>query len=255
VAVRRGPRENGVRPAIDPLFRSAAEGFGRRVVGVILSGTLDDGTAGLAAIKARGGMTVAQDPDDALFSGMPTSAIEGVDVDRVLRADEIGRVLRDLTREHLPDEEVVMERHGTMDDARTESRSGPSPYSCPECGGVLNQTVTADVPHFRCRVGHAYTADALLSHQSSTLEEALWVALRTLEESAQLADRLREHARSRERRAAAGIYERRGAAARERAALIKRALDDASLTLPAAVPAGYAAVEPETDGGAAAPHV
>jgi two-component system chemotaxis response regulator CheB len=247
VRVRRGPRENGVRPAIDPLFRSAAEERGRRVVGAVLSGTLDDGTAGLAAIKARGGISLAQDPDDAQFSGMPASAIEGVGVDRVLRADQMGRVLLELTREHLPEEDE-MERDATMDEDAAEAQPRPSPYSCPECGGVLNQAVTADVPDFRCRVGHAYTADALLSHQSSTLEEALWVALRTLEESAQLADRLRDHARSRERRAAAEVYARRSADARARADLIKRALETASLTLPASVPLALAT---ESDAGAA----
>lgn len=107
VSVHRGPRENGYRPSLDVLFRSAARSHGRRVIGVVLTGNLDDGTAGLLAIKSHGGLAVVQDPAEADYSGMPESAIENVDVDYVVPLAEIPALLVDLVGRELPEGEEV----------------------------------------------------------------------------------------------------------------------------------------------------
>jgi len=211
-----GPRENGVRPAIDPLFRSAARTFGERAIGVILSGTLDDGTAGVAAIHAAGGITVAQEPGDAICPGMPLSAIENAHVDHVARADELGGLLARL----------VTEPAGTTA-GRHAARSRPSTATdlvCPECGGVLRQFAENGVARFHCRVGHDYSGQALYGAQDARLEAALWAAIRSLEESASLARRLARDARARGAAATARRFEARELEAAQRADLIRTAL-------------------------------
>lgn len=181
------------------LFRSAALIYGPRTIGVVLSGALDDGTAGLQAIKARGGVTVVQDPHDALFTGMPVSAIETVAVDHVLPAADIAALI---TR--LVEAEVAGRNPGRRPTllVREVAMSEMDPVlvadeaHCPDCGGVLWQQ--PDEPHlrFRCRVGHAYGAESLLAAQSQGIEDALWMALRALEEKADMAQRLLERART-----------------------------------------------------------
>ncbi len=207
VRVTSGPRENGHRPAVDPLFRSAARAYARRVVGVVLSGTLDDGTAGLQAIKTCDGVAVVQDPADALFSGMPLSAIENVAVDQVLPAAAIAPYLARLARDTTPQDGPAPTRGTDLTgDVRLEEMDmaapdmvvpdsddkvgDPSPFGCPECGGVLRELREGELVRYRCRVGHAYGADSLLAAQSDGVEDALWSALRALEESESLARRL-----------------------------------------------------------------
>lgn len=165
VRVAHGPRENRHRPAVDPLFRTAARAYGERVIGVILWGSLDDGTAGLLAIKARGGITVVQEPADALFTGMPRSALDCVSVDHVLAAQEIGAVLATLTRRSVTGKGTKMSGAMATEAARAEldpapmqraERPGvPSPFSCPECGGVLWELQEEALTRFQSRTGHA----------------------------------------------------------------------------------------------------
>jgi two-component system chemotaxis response regulator CheB len=207
VHVARGPRENGHRPAVDPLFRTAARTFGPRVIGVVLSGTLDDGTAGLSAIKARGGVAIVQDPEEALFPGMPRSALDNVAVDHVLRIDDIGERVVSLarqpvtgTRPRVSYEMDIEARMAELEQGAVQSyeRPGvPSGFSCPDCGGVLWELVDGELIRYRCRVGHAYSPDTLSTKQLDTLEDALWMALRALEEQAALARRLAERAEER----------------------------------------------------------
>jgi two-component system, chemotaxis family, protein-glutamate methylesterase/glutaminase len=195
-----GPREHGHRPALDPLFRSAARHFGPRVIGVVLSGTLDDGTTGLLAIKQAGGQAVVQDPEQAAFPGMPVSAIQHVPVDHVVGPAELGPLLTRLVRESVPVPTAVGARDtGDPPDSalagtvalRGDDRPGrPSGLVCPECGGVLWESETEGLLHFRCHVGHAYGADSLLAAKSGALEGALWGAVRALEEKAELSRRL-----------------------------------------------------------------
>jgi two-component system chemotaxis response regulator CheB len=198
VRLSRGPKENGHRPAIDPLFRSAAHHYGSRVVGVLLSGNLSDGTAGLLSIKQRDGIAIVQDPETALYSGMPRSAIERVPVDHVVPVRAMAGLLEQLTAEPAPprkDDAMQSSRHDdTLDEVAIEDRKTqagiPSTMSCPECHGVLWEHRDGNVLAFRCRVGHAFTEEALLAIQAEQLEAALWTALRALEEHSALSRRL-----------------------------------------------------------------
>ena len=236
LSVVRGPRENRHRPAIDPLFRSAAIAAGPAVVGVILTGTLDDGTAGLIAIKECGGIAVVQDPADALYSPMPQSAIENVDVDFVLPLRDIAQKLVNLMTSETGRltiapanlEIIEMEnRIAGMDPETMDSdhRPGkPSAFSCPDCGGVLWEIDDKNYTRFRCRVGHAFSPESALSGQDHVLEEALWTALKTLEESARLSKRLAGGEHERGHSWMAARFEARESDARDRAEVIRRVL-------------------------------
>ena len=244
IVLSRGPRQNGHRPAIDPLFQSAAHAHGRRVIGVILSGTLDDGTLGLNQVRRHGGLTVVQDPTDAVFDAMPRNALAATPPDFVLPAAEIGAALTRLAQElvalpeappqkkeapimsdlHLNNNEAAivandktqLERHG---------RSGePSMFTCPDCGGVLWEIDDAELLRYRCHVGHAYSADGLRAEQTEALEEALWTAVRSLEESASLARRLASRARSNNSERSAEHFELRAREDEQRADLVRQAL-------------------------------
>src|SRR5262245_47485959 len=199
----RGPRENGFRPAVDPLFRTAAESYDGRTIGVILSGGRNDGTAGLAAIKTSGGVAIAQHPEDALAPSMPQSAIRHVAVDFVLGAAEIPRVVANLPvrmrrkarPEHAPKRPDPAEVGADALHASEKPGRGPTAFICPECGGPLWELKQGKLLRFRCHVGHAYTGETLVEEQRETLEHALWNALRTLEEAASLRERMADHAR------------------------------------------------------------
>ncbi len=200
VRVVRGPRENRFRPAIDPLFRTAARTYGPRVIGIVLSGGLDDGTHGLELIKRHGGLAIAQDPQEALIPSMPLSAIQSVEVDQILAAGAIGAKLPLLVRQEVEHElsvgpEGVDVAEGVADTLVTGQTPGPpSPYTCPECGGPLWEFEEGRLLRFRCHVGHGFTADALAAEQNDSLENALWSALRALEEQAAFRRRMARHA-------------------------------------------------------------
>src|SRR5262245_22115584 len=211
-----GPHENGIRPAVDPLFRSAAGWYRDRLIACVLSGTLDDGTAGIASVRARGGVTVAQQPSDAIATGMPTSAIENVGVDYVLPAPDIAELLRGFVTGSV--------RRTTSAAALSDASSVAVDLVCPECGGVLRQFVENGIIRFHCRVGHAYSPDALYAAQDGRLEAALWAAIRSLEESASLAGRLARGAGSRGSTLMARRYEEREREAAERADVVRSAL-------------------------------
>lgn len=197
VHLTRGPRENGHRPSVDPLFRSAALAYGPRVIGVVLSGSLDDGTAGLAAVKDQGGLAVVQSPEEAIYPSMPRSAMLTVKVDHVLPVAGIAELLVSMAGPPAPEKLVMIPdppleneiRYDELDPAvMHESRhpGNPSGFGCPDCGGSL-WALSEDVPmRYRCRVGHAWTAGALIAEQAHAMETALWTALRALEERASL---------------------------------------------------------------------
>jgi two-component system, chemotaxis family, protein-glutamate methylesterase/glutaminase len=235
VRVVRGPKENRHRPAIDPLFRSAALAYGPRVIGVILTGALDDGTAGLLAVKRRGGIAIVQDPHEALYPSMPLSALENVEVDYTLPLASIGPQLGQLANKrgkeeggYLVSEDMEKEmKLAEMDLAlmhNNESVGTPSAFSCPECGGVLWEIQDGDLLRFRCRVGHAFSVESVLDEQSNALEEALWVALKTLQESADLAQRLAQQAHRRGQEWLAKRFDEKQHDSLQRAALIRRVL-------------------------------
>jgi two-component system, chemotaxis family, protein-glutamate methylesterase/glutaminase len=204
ITLTRGPRENGHRPAVDPLFRSAARTYGPRTIGVVLSGALDDGAAGLRFVKEHGGLAVVQDPHEATYSSMPESAVATTDVDRVVPVTRMARALCDLIDEALPPS-LVREPppHGGVDivEADPTGKPGvdgpPSALTCPECGGALWEQQDGPLVRFQCQVGHVYSVDSLVDEQGRALETALWAALRSLEEHADLMRRMARRAAGR----------------------------------------------------------
>jgi two-component system chemotaxis response regulator CheB len=204
IRLSHGPREHRFRPAVDPLFRSAAEHCGARVIGVILSGSMGDGTHGLMLVKNRGGVAIVQDPDDALFPAMPQSAIERVKVDHVVPSDQIGALLAEMTVEPAADPGSRLKSTMSRRQARETNpehpagnslASGalpgpPSPFTCPDCGGALWQVKEGKLDRYRCHVGHGFSPESLALAQDSKLEDTLWSALRAIEESIALRRRV-----------------------------------------------------------------
>ncbi len=204
ILITRGPRENYYRPSIDTVFRSAAVAFGSRVIGIILSGMLQDGTAGMEAIKRCGGICLVQHPEDAQFPSMPRSVLSNLDVDYSIAISEMSIVLQDLvqrtadeTREKPYDlllEAGIAERYvnndkqniSEMDIVQTAKEldqvGNRTPLSCPDCGGALWRMKEGTQERYRCHLGHAFNAESMLLRNRESLEETLWVALRTLEE-------------------------------------------------------------------------
>jgi two-component system chemotaxis response regulator CheB len=232
--VVHGPTENGCRPAIDPLFRSAARVYGPRVIGVVLTGALDDGTAGLAAVKEAGGLAIVQDPGEAFAASMPRSARAFVAVDHVMPMKEIGALITGLTREQTGPPPPVVGPHVVA----MESDLGPpsialdagdrpgkvSVFSCPECHGTLWEAEERGIVRFRCRVGHVYSAESMLAAQTDSVDRALWTALRSIEERAAFTHRLAERARARKHDGVARAFDERASAADGHAAVLRELL-------------------------------
>jgi two-component system chemotaxis response regulator CheB len=203
--VTRGPRENRFRPAVDPLFRSAAQVYGPRVIGVILSGGLNDGTSGLGTIKQLGGLAVVQDPTEAVAPSMPQSALQHVRIDHCVPLAEIAPLLVRLTEHEIVHEGITTMPEGINIEvkiAREEHAVGAgvltlgelSLYACPECHGVLLQMQQDDLTRFRCHTGHGYTAESLMAEMDDKIEDALWSAIRSIEEQTLLMRHLAAHA-------------------------------------------------------------
>jgi len=203
VGLSRGPMQNRQRPSADVLFRSAALAYGPRVVGVVLTGMLSDGAAGLLAIKSQGGLAVVQDPADAAFSGMPSSALRYVEPDHCLPLAKVAPLLVQLVRQVVGDRGETDAQLEAAHSADIGQRTGPppdgqpSPFTCPECHGVLWTTKSDALPRFRCRVGHGYSIENLSLDQDLATEDALWAAARSLEERAELARNMAEQWRAR----------------------------------------------------------
>jgi two-component system, chemotaxis family, protein-glutamate methylesterase/glutaminase len=198
----RGPRENGYRPAVDVLFRSAAREHRSRVIGVVLSGGRDDGSAGLYAIKARGGLAIVQDPAEAITPNMPQNALNMVDVDFCLPVRQIADVLVELANGKATDVtesangENVMEDHATADRPTSEPPGNQIPVACPECNGPLYEIKDGELAHFQCFVGHAFSPESLSEQHTEALERALWTAIRKLKERVVLHKQLAERKRN-----------------------------------------------------------
>ena len=238
LVLSHGPTENGRRPAIDALFRSAAIVAGPGVTGVLLSGVLDDGIAGLRSIAGRGGKVVVQDPADALYPGMPQHAIDAVAVDHVLPAGAMGAILDKLSREEVepngvPEPSPVLRLENVIATTDSSARFGDDPaalghmsgFTCPDCDGALVEIAPGS--RYRCRIGHAWTAEALLDAQGLAWERALGAAIRTLDEKVALSRRMAKSARERGSSALASRYELHAQEALEAAALLRAPLDHA----------------------------
>jgi two-component system chemotaxis response regulator CheB len=233
VRVTRGPKENRFRPAIDPLFRSAAQTYGPRVIGVILTGYLDDGTAGLWTVKQLGGTTIVQDPSDALIPFMPQNALAHVKVDYCLPLAEIAPLLVRLTSETeeegvypVPKEveiEVNIAKEQKALDAGVLQLGEPSNYACPECHGVLLQLKEGSLWRFRCHTGHAYSIESLLADITEKMDDALWNSIRAFEEGELFMRHLAKHLGQGENSQSAEAFVKRADDTKRRANLMRQA--------------------------------
>jgi two-component system chemotaxis response regulator CheB len=219
VRLSRGPRENGHRPAIDPLFRTAARQYGTRVVGVVLSGNLSDGTVGLKAIDDHGGVTIVQDPADARHPGMPESAIEAVEPHYVLPATGIADLVVRLSEQPAPLPRRVEAAEGS-------TRGQRAHVTCPECGGPLSEQREGRTPFYACRAGHTFTTGSLVSEQADAFESALWTAIRVLQERHDLAVRLAGKLELRGADLAAKRFRRTAEETSAQSASLRRVVDD-----------------------------
>jgi two-component system, chemotaxis family, protein-glutamate methylesterase/glutaminase len=199
VILRRGPHENRSRPAINPLFRSAAVSYRSRVIGVVLSGTLDDGSAGLIAVKLCGGICVVQDPDDAMWPEMPRNALRQDGVDHTVPVADLAKLLTRLVHEPsgpmppIPANLILEAKIAALETympAEQVTLGRPTRLSCPQCSGVLNEITDEGSTRFRCQVGHAFTEDALMAAQNDELERALESAVRIHRDRASLFRRM-----------------------------------------------------------------
>ena len=232
--LRRGPRENLARPAIDPLFRSAALSYGASVIGVLLSGSLSDGTAGLRAVKAVGGLAVVQHPEDAPVPSMVQSALRYVEIDHCVPAAELGALLARLAAEPAGETfaapptvrleaAIAAQEHSTMKEA---DRLGElSVFTCPECHGPLWEIEDGDMLRYRCHTGHAFTADAVMEAQAIEADEMLWSLLRAHQQRAEFARRMAEREKTRRRSELASQFGARAKEYEADAAVIERILE------------------------------
>jgi two-component system, chemotaxis family, protein-glutamate methylesterase/glutaminase len=209
IRVTKGPRENRSRPAVDVLFRSAAYAFGPRVVGVVLSGGLDDGTAGLWQIKDRGGIAIVQAPETALHPSMPKSALEYVEVDHCVSPNEIGQLVGDLAGRELAfsggkgeDSLIEIENHIALGEdplrASTTQLGPASTYTCPECHGAMVEITQHPVRRYRCHTGHAFSEQSLLAYLDEQIDGYLWNTLRTVDERVMLLHRMEQEFRTKQ---------------------------------------------------------
>jgi len=240
VRLTRGPKENRFRPAVDPLFRSAAQTYGPRVIGVILTGYLDDGTAGLWTVKQLGGTAIVQEPSDALIPFMPQNALLHVKVDYCLPLEEMAPLLVRLTSEapeekgvyQVPKEveiEVNIAKEQKALEAGVLQLGEPSNYACPECHGVLLQRKEGTLFRFRCHTGHAYSIESLLTDIDEKMDDALWNSIRAFEEGELFMRHMAEHLGQGENRQSAESFLKRADDAKRRASLMRQAAGVGSL--------------------------
>ncbi len=188
IEVVRGPKENGHRPSVDALFRTASQAYGPRVIGVVLTGYLDCGTAGMLSIKARGGLAVVQDPSDATVPEMPNSVIKHATVDRIAKLDGLASLLSSLTREEAGEWPAHLRREVLQIEG--SQLGGPAELVCPACHGKLTESDLGGFQMFRCHVGHAFSLKSISTTQAEEVERSLWAAVRALDEASALSLRL-----------------------------------------------------------------
>jgi two-component system chemotaxis response regulator CheB len=237
VRISRGPKENRFRPAIDPLFRSAAVAYGPRVVGVVLTGFLDDGTAGLWAVKQAGGTAIVQHPEDAVAPSMPMNALKHVEVDYCVPLEKIAPLLVQLSNtavlpkgvkpmpKHI-EAEVKIAREDNAISSGVMEWGDPSVFACPECHGVLMELKEGNNLRFRCHTGHAYSLETLLAGFNEQTEETLWNNVRSLEETVLLLRRMAAHLRSHHHGEAAEAVERKAEQAHKQSELVRAIILD-----------------------------
>lgn len=235
VLITHGPKENRFRPAVDPLFRSAAYAYGNRVIGVVLSGALDDGTAGLWAIKHYGGTAIVQDPMDAEAASMPENALRQVDVDYCVGVSEIAKLLVRLSNEEVNKNTTVMKDEQTKKEIEIALGKNPmkegvlgfgelSPLTCPECHGVLVRLQNDNVIRYRCHTGHAYSADTLMAAVTERIENSLYSAIRGMDESTLLLNHIGDHLAETNQPKLAAVYFKKAKEAQQKSNLVRTAV-------------------------------
>ncbi|MEX2231348.1 MAG: chemotaxis protein CheB [Cyclobacteriaceae bacterium] len=233
VLVKKGPEENRFRPSIDALFRSAAYVYGPRAIGIVLSGLLNDGTSGLWSIKRLGGLAIIQEPEDADYPSMPVNAIKYVAIDYAVPAQQMGALLGKLTLEtrfkkvklskkamQLLEMEVIISKQDNAFEMGIMNMGELTPFTCPECHGVLVRLVEGKFIRFRCHTGHAYTASALLADLTKTVEEILWQGMRGLEETTLLLTQIARHFKKQGSKTTADIFLKKAEMTTKRARVI-----------------------------------
>lgn len=220
----KGPRENRARPAIDPLFRSAARAYGDKVIGVVLSGALNDGTAGLYEIKQRGGIAIVQDPENAACPSMPRSAMTHVAIDYCVPLAELPRLLVRLITER-PEDGSSAAKTGGPDMTADYTLARPIAITCPDCGGALRREELGSLTQFRCHIGHVYTAEVMMAAHTVVLERALETAMRSLSERGELCRQMAETARATEQFETAAQWKAAKDEAKEQTATLRRLLE------------------------------
>ena len=234
VMATHGPKENRFRPAIDPLFRSAAYSYGNRVIGVILSGALDDGTAGMWAIKQYGGTTIVQNPMEAEVPSMPENALREVNIDHCVSLSELPQLLVGLSKEPVSKNAAVMKDDLTKKEIEIASEERAlekgimdfgelSPYTCPECHGVLTRLQNDNIIRYRCHTGHGYTVDTLMAALTEKIEDALYNAIRGMDESIILLNHLGDHYAEANQPKLAALYFKKAKEASDRSNLVRNA--------------------------------
>ncbi len=241
IRITVGPKENRFRPAVDVLFRSAAWAYGAQATGVVLTGALDDGSSGLLAIKSRGGRAVIQDPKDAFVSSMPQNALKYVDADHVVPVAQMGTLLAHLVCQPIESQDMKKEASVPAEFAQQmDSEVGIAmgdngrmreimalgeftPFTCPECHGVLVKIVEGKLTRFRCHTGHAFTLNYLLSEVTQYNEDVIMSALRSLEETEMLLTHTRKHFEDNNDYQAAEAISRKVEQVKRQAAMVKQA--------------------------------
>ncbi len=221
-----GPLENRHRPSIDALFRSAARSFGARVIGVVLSGYLDDGSAGLHSIKRVGGLAIVQDPKDAVVPSMPQAAIATTTVDHISPVSGIPALLDRLVKQSVEAERLspVARASENGKDELVDPKGDLSAYTCPDCHGTLWEVQEGKFLRYACRIGHSYTIESMLAAQSDSAERAFWAALRALEERADLTRRMEQRSRANGFKNAADHYRELAQSAERNATVLRKLL-------------------------------
>jgi len=231
--IGKGPEENRWRPSIDVLFRSAAVAYGNHAIGIILTGLLDDGTAGMWAIKNCGGTCVVQDPNEAEYPEMPLSVLSHIEADYCISLSEMGFTLQELTKnglakkieipEHIAKEAMIAEKTATGIDV-LNGFAPQTVYACPDCGGAMWTLAQEGITRYRCHIGHAYTENDLLLKQASNLESTLWVALRMMEDRKNLLNKLANSTENRGATSLASVHKEKATALREHIDKLKEIL-------------------------------
>lgn len=233
ILVRKGPKENRFRPSVDVLFRSAAYNYGPRVIGIVLSGMLNDGTSGMWSVKHMGGLCIIQDPDEALYESMPENVLREVDVDYSLSVSQMGTLLQELIHENAPKMheitpeqmelmkmEVVIASNDNAFEMGILNKGELTPFTCPECHGTLISLKEGTTVRFRCHTGHAFTTSTLLSGVTQSIEEQLWGAMRTLEEATMLLENISQTFRKAGNEDAAKEFSKKAKESRKRSRVL-----------------------------------